>query len=75
MPILPQKQYFFQRHKINNQRVPDYRTQLYWNPNLNLTKKQFSFYTSDVKGKFEIDIQGFTKNGKFISEKKTFDVN
>ncbi|MBA6155294.1 hypothetical protein H3Z83_01965 [Tenacibaculum sp. S7007] len=75
LPIQFQKKYFFQQHKKNNQRVPDYRTQLYWNPNLNLTKKQFSFYTSDVKGVFEIDIQGFSKNGKFILEKKTFTVN
>lgn len=74
-PVQPEKLYFFQQHETNNQRVPDYRTQLYWNPNLDLTEKQLSFYTSDVTGDFEIDAQGFTKDGKFISIKKTFTVN
>ncbi|CAM1344646.1 hypothetical protein [Tenacibaculum amylolyticum] len=74
-PVQPEKLYFFQQHETNNQRIPDYRTQLYWNPNLNLTQKQLSFYTSDVTGEFEIDAQGFTKDGKFVSVKKTFTVN
>lgn len=72
LPIQPEKIYFFQQHKIDNVRVPDYRTQLYWNPNLNLTQNQLSFYTSDVTGEFEIDIQGFTKDGKLIKVKDTF---
>ena len=33
-----------------------------------------SFYTSDIKGVYEIDIQGYTQQGKPISIQKEFTV-
>ncbi len=74
MQIQPQKKYFFQKHDQINKRIPDFRTQLYWNPNLNTTKKEITFYTSDVTGDFEIDIHGFSKKGELIKITKTFSV-
>ena len=66
------KSYFAQTHNQQSS-LPDYRTQLLWDPNLKLDlDNSFDFYTSDVKGKFEISIQGFTKEGEAVSLYKTF---
>ncbi len=70
----PQKKYFFQRHDIENKRIPDFRSFLYWNPNINTTQKEITFYTSNVIGDFEIDLQGYSKEGKLIHLKQTFSV-
>ena len=66
------KSYFAQTHNQQSS-LPDYRTQLLWDPNLKLDlENSFDFYTSDVKGDFEISIQGFTKEGKPVLLSKTF---
>ncbi len=75
MPVEPEKIYFFQDHKNNNKRVPDYRTQLYWNPEIAKNNKELIFYTSDVSGIYEINIQGYNNKGKLISLKSDFKVN
>ncbi|PKH51393.1 hypothetical protein CXF68_12190 [Tenacibaculum sp. Bg11-29] len=71
------KEYFFQMHDVpeKTKRIPDYRTQLYWNPNVDLSTKEITFYTSDISGEFEIEIEGFTQKGKPISLIKTFFVD
>ncbi len=48
-------------------RLPDYRHQLLWNPSVEITtdNKPISFYTSDTKGKFVLQIEGFS-DGKPI---------
>lgn len=55
-----------------NKRVPDLRTELYWNPDLTIRKDgsaNFSFFTSDVPGDYIIRIEGITPEGKpFVSE-------
>jgi anti-sigma28 factor (negative regulator of flagellin synthesis) len=58
------------------ERIPDYRYQLLWLPQINLdkTEKPISFYTSDVTGTFEITLEGFTDQGIPISLKDTFEV-
>lgn len=58
------------------ERIPDLRTQLFWLANtvINENKKSFSFYTSDLKGSYEITVNGFLKNGKQISLVKNFEV-
>jgi hypothetical protein len=46
---------------------PDVRTTLYWSPLVqsdNEGKSSFSFYTSDKKSKYIINIQGMTKDGR-----------
>ncbi len=75
-PLVPKK-YFVQNYDDDIQeRIPDFRTQLFWKQNCNLTQKtnQFNFYTSDNTGFYEINLEGFTKQGKPISIKTTFEV-
>lgn len=57
-------------------RIPDYRYQLLWTPNviLDANDKQFEFYTSDVAGRFEIAIEGFTDNGQPVSVRDFIEV-
>ena len=48
-------------------RLPDQRHLLYWNPNVKLIPGKattLEFYTSDVEGKFIIEVEGLTDNGK-----------
>jgi hypothetical protein len=69
------KKYFFPDYSIENDQItPDYRTQLYWKPSLNSTDEEISFYTSDIAGDFEIEIEGFTNSGIPISLRKIFNV-
>ncbi len=75
LPNQPRKTYFFQNSEnITNERIPDFRTQLYWNPNIDLTRNEISFYTSDVVGEFEINLVGYTEQGEFVSIKRSFSV-
>ncbi|WP_298392738.1 hypothetical protein [Flavobacterium sp.] len=55
-------------------RIPDYRYQLLWLSNLDLNNSNLSFYTSDVKGKFEIVIEGFSDKGEAIYVKNYIEV-
>jgi hypothetical protein len=74
------KQYFNQNYeglnKENLNRIPDYRNQLFWLPRLELKSSvsNFSFFTSDVVGFFEINLEGFTNIGEAISLKKIIEV-
>lgn len=78
-PLL-KKEYFNQNYDIlanmDSQRVPDYRTQLFWLPILNLeeSQKSISFFTSDVPGTYEVRLNGFTTYGKPISLTTIFSV-
>ena len=58
--------------KAELSRIPDYRSQLLWQPGFN--KKGIEFFTSDLTGLFKIKIEGFLKNGKGISLQRTFEV-
>ena len=60
--------------KEENKRIPDYRHQLLWLPQYDVSKP-ISFYTSDVKGTFEIKIEGFTTEGLPVYLTDTFNVN
>ncbi len=54
---------------VKNSRKPDFRHTLYWDPYMIPTPgepAQFSFYTSDLCGDFEIKIEGITTDGKII---------
>ena len=78
---LPKKNYFEQRYNSDTtkyQRVPDYRTILFWKPLVTIdavNRIDFELFTSDVKGTYEIILDGFTTYGKPISLTKTFVVN
>ena len=75
---VPNKNYFNQIYDGSKifDRIPDYRNQLLWMPNLVLDTldKEVTFYTSDTIGKFEISIEGFTNEGIPISLKEVFSV-
>jgi hypothetical protein len=58
-------------------RMPDFRSLLFWVPNINTSvqgKNQVTFYTSDEEGKYIGVIQGITANGEAGSQYFTFEV-
>lgn len=57
----------------DNARIPDYRNQLFWTPELNANSAT-SFYTSDLSGTFEVRLEGFTKDGIPVSLKENIEV-
>jgi len=66
--------------KFINQRMPqkgyrpDFRTDLLWEPNINLTKdKSFDleFTSSDVKGEYELTVEGISEKGEPIVIKQS----
>lgn len=72
---LPEKVYFQPSYaKEKNLRIPDFRYQLLWLPKISIKNetKEISFYTSDVKGIFELSLEGFTLDGKPVSMERTF---
>ena len=59
-------------------RVPDLRTNLYWNPSLKTDAHgtaTFSFVTSDVTGRYRIRMEGFTADGEPFFAEETFEVS
>jgi hypothetical protein len=59
----------------DNARIPDFRNQLFWNPEVAINNKNNnSFYTSDLSGTFEIRLEGFAKNGSPVSLKEIIEV-
>ncbi|MBL4887401.1 MAG: hypothetical protein JKZ03_02900 [Flavobacteriaceae bacterium] len=70
------KDYFHQTYseltKNETDRIPDFRQQLLWMPELifNQDETTITFFTSDNKGDYEISLEGFTDSGKPVSVKK-----
>jgi hypothetical protein len=69
-PGIPEKREFFAPQYTTeeqiNSRMPDYRTLLYWSPEISFDteqKKQISFYSSDLPGKYVLVVQGLSKQG------------
>jgi hypothetical protein len=74
---VPKKNYYVQTYGTEGfERVPDYRTLLFWKPNIVIDDNSldFEFFTSDISGEFEIMIDGFTTYGKPISFSRTITV-
>lgn len=75
----PKKTYYKKVYTRDNKvnRIPDYRQQLLWEPNVNMNNKEidFTFFTSDNIGNYEISIEGFTKNGSPVSIRDYIIVN
>lgn len=60
-----------------NQRDPDFRQLLYWEPYLIMKGKESKFIefpASDNKGNYIITVEGFTSNGNFIHTSSVFNV-
>lgn len=74
-PPTMEKQYFSQGSSLDKH-IPDYRYQLHWLPHFRLktAEKKVVFYTSDVKGKYRIRLEGFTDYGKPVSIIQYFEV-
>jgi hypothetical protein len=70
-PGIPEQREFFSpayetEDQINSP-VPDFRTLLYWSPEIKSESKNkhtVSFYSSDIPGKYVASIMGITKNGE-----------
>lgn len=74
---LPLKNYYTPNYKIKKlDRIPDYRHQLLWEPNLILENatKEIEFFTSDLSGTFEILVEGISKTGTPVKIKDFFEV-
>ena len=70
--LQPLKVYIFTDHSIDS-KLPDQRSQLFWNPEILVDKGdlEFDFYTSDVPGIYEIRVEGIGELGKSISLRKS----
>ena len=70
-----EKNYYHPEYTTNtHKRIPDYRTQLLWEPQLNTKTGTISFFTSDIAGTFELIIEGCTKDGTPVYERTYFTV-
>lgn len=60
-----------------NKRIPDYRTQLYWDPNVQLEDKEIKiqFNASDLEGVFEVVLKGYGFDEKTIEFKTRFSID
>lgn len=72
------KRYFNVNYSKNSfEKIPDYRYQLCWEPNITeiSSQKAFEFYTSDIPGNYKIQIEGITKNGETVLMENYIRVN
>jgi hypothetical protein len=57
--------------------LPDFRTTIYWNPNLRSSKEAeritLPFYNSDITHRFRIILEGFNEEGRLIHVEKEID--
>ena len=61
------------KSESNFREHPDFRYQLYWNPDVNVGESTtISFQTSDLTGEYSIQVAGISENGKPISTSRTF---
>jgi hypothetical protein len=62
--LQPYKEFFSPLHQ-NSSRMPDFRTQLYWAPQVQTTdgKADIQFFTSDIPGEYLIHVQGLGSHG------------
>lgn len=73
------KLYYSPNYGINSaylKRIPDFRSQLLWEPNLSYSNKikPLEFYTSDVEGLFQVSIKGYSDTGNYIEMNDYFEV-
>ncbi|MGB0176200.1 MAG: hypothetical protein ACPF9D_03480, partial [Owenweeksia sp.] len=64
--LAEQRVFYSPDHTNTNKRLPDFRSLLYWNSDVELRdgKVQVEFFTSDITGEFTGVIQGISKDGK-----------
>jgi hypothetical protein len=78
--IQEERQFFSPQYETElqiNSRMPDYRSTLYWTPAMKSGpdgKAQFSFYSSDLPGKYVLVAQGLSSKGEAGSQIGFFNV-
>ncbi len=61
--------------KIEDDHLPDFRTLLYWNPDIILKdNKTLHFYTSDHSSEYDVIIRGISETGKLFFGQTNFKV-
>ncbi|MEQ8469656.1 MAG: hypothetical protein RIC35_00645 [Marinoscillum sp.] len=79
--VEPKRDYSFPTYESKDRtsnRLPDFRDQLYWNPEVTIAPEQpylLEFYTSDTEGIFEILVEGIDSKGQPFVFKKLIEVN
>jgi hypothetical protein len=71
-----QRQFYSPNYATEQQRqsrIPDFRTTLFWSPDIRLNQK-VQFFTGDNKGKYLIVVQGVSSNGEPLSAVSEFEV-
>jgi len=73
---LPEKINYNPKYVANSDltKIPDYRYQLYWEPNYTNFTQPITFYTSDIDGTFEIKIEGFDSKNEYFKQSQFFEV-
>lgn len=73
------REFFTPRYTSDNinSEIPDYRTTLYWNPNLILgnNKASVSFFSCDNLSRYKVIVEGITADGKICLGEASFDVD
>lgn len=68
----------YSKSMATEDRIPDFRNTLYWNPSLDANKEgkaEFGFWTSDFKTKYILKIEGISEDGKPVSLTRHIIVN
>jgi hypothetical protein len=68
---------YYSTSEMKQSRIPDLRNTLYWNPSVKPDdegKVRLEFWTSDIPGNYEVNIQGIISDGKTISIRKIIKV-
>lgn len=61
--------------KMDRHKQPDYRSTLYWNPNVDVSgDSKIQFYTSDEKVTYLIHLEGLSSKGEIIVKEKLIEV-
>lgn len=71
------KEYFQPDYaSAKNDRIPDYRHQLLWLPKVDISDSNsvITFYASDISGKFEVILEGFSASGKPVFIKNIIEI-
>ncbi|MBC3756865.1 hypothetical protein H7U19_00520 [Hyunsoonleella sp. SJ7] len=73
---LNNKRYFMPNYDKKLERIPDFRNQLLWAPNIQLNEDEVivDFFTSDNIGKYEVKLEGYTTEGAYVLNTKSITV-
>lgn len=70
--VLNNKSYYMPNYEKELNRIPDFRNQLLWEPDLGLYEDQVytDFFTSDNEGKYAVKLEGYSEEGVYITNTK-----